>query len=176
MSELGLAQCFHAKTKIDIQLAYENMSKMEEIKWNNSRFNMPKLRYYNLYKAYFETEDYVQENISKRLRSVMAQFRAGILPLEIETGRYTGKPLDERLCKFCDQSVVEDEYHFLCCCELYKDERNILYRDVSQIYEDFNDMDIFDKFIFLSSNVQKQVAAFINIALQKRSKCKYIDS
>ena len=43
------------------------------------------------------------------------RFRSCDIPLAVETGRQT-KPkstLAERLCKFCDRAVVEDETHFL---------------------------------------------------------------
>ena len=47
----------------------------------------------------------------------------GILPLNNETGRYIRKPLNERLCLLCDQNLINDEYHFLCSCPVYKAER-----------------------------------------------------
>ena len=112
METLGYTSAFASKSTIDMQSAFNKSLILEQSKWNIARFEMPKLRYYNLYKSYFETEEYVYINISKRLRSVLAQFRAGILPLEVELGRYSGKPLKERLCSFCTLQKVEDEYHF----------------------------------------------------------------
>ena len=44
--------------------------------------------------------------------------------LEIETGRYNGTDRMHRLCKLCNQNVVESEYHFLLCCTKYTDIRN----------------------------------------------------
>lgn len=48
-----------------------------------------------------ETENYLEMHISKSLRSMIAQFRYGILPIRIKTGRYKREPLDKRICKFC---------------------------------------------------------------------------
>ncbi len=35
----------------------------------------------------------------------------------IETGRYKGIPLEERLCQICDDKCIEDEQHFIGSCK-----------------------------------------------------------
>ena len=50
-------------------------------------------------------------SMSKRERSLSAQFKFGILASEIEVGRYHNKPIAERKCPF--YAVVEDEKHFI---------------------------------------------------------------
>ncbi len=47
------------------------------------------------------------------------QFSSGTMPLRIETGRWQGKPLAERLCLICNRGIVEDAFHFLCECQTY---------------------------------------------------------
>ena len=42
----------------------------------------------------------------------------------IETGRFNGIDSSNRLCKLCNQHVVETEYHFLLCCTKYTEVRN----------------------------------------------------
>ncbi len=37
----------------------------------------------------------------------------GILPLEIETGRWQNKPVEERICKVCESGKVENEFYFI---------------------------------------------------------------
>ena len=49
------------------------------------------------------------------------------MPLRIETGRYIGQPLDERLCKFCS---IENESHFLLECQHYNDIRSKIFGDI----------------------------------------------
>ncbi len=49
----------------------------------------------------------------------MAQIRSQILPLSIETGRYTYIPKDFRLCIFCQENCVENEEHFLFHCSFH---------------------------------------------------------
>lgn len=48
-----------------------------------------------------EAENYLEMHISKSLRSIIAQFRYGILPIRIKMGRYKREPLDKRICNFC---------------------------------------------------------------------------
>ena len=58
-------------------------------------------------------------NLSRSLRSYIAQIRCGVLPLHIETGRYRNLKVEERLCKVCDSQSVENELHFIFDCEAY---------------------------------------------------------
>ena len=41
----------------------------------------------------------------------------------IEEGRYRGVERNERVCPFCTMNVVEDEYHFLLVCPMYRELR-----------------------------------------------------
>ena len=69
------------------------------------------------------TESYVSMNLSSIERSYLAQLRLGILPIEIETGRYKSVFIDNRKCKLCNLNLVEDEKHILFTCTLYNDIR-----------------------------------------------------
>ncbi len=44
----------------------------------------------------------------------MAQFKICILSLDIETGRFRDKRLNERVCLLCNYGEVENELHFVC--------------------------------------------------------------
>ena len=59
------------------------------------------LRSYNTLKTTFEAETYVRANLPRAQRRALAQFRAGVAPLALETGRYQGLPLRERICFHC---------------------------------------------------------------------------
>ena len=112
-------------------------------------------------------------NVSKYQRSIFAQFRCGILPLEIETGRFKDIMLNERICKLCESGCVEDEIHFLCECPNYSKERSVMY---SKIYENdvvFDEMDSLDKFVYLMSNNERAVISFLSIAAERRRKSLY---
>ena len=38
------------------------------------------------------------------------QFRSGILPLRIETGRWKNESIEGRVCLVCEENIVKDEY------------------------------------------------------------------
>lgn len=59
-----------------------------------------KLRTYRLFKHVYGVDKYVNI-MSKRQRRAIAKFRFGTAPLSIETGRCTGEPEENRLCRFC---------------------------------------------------------------------------
>ena len=107
-------------------------------------------------------------NISKFQRSLFAQFRFGILPLEIETGRFRDVPLAERICKVCNSGAVEDEIHFLCDCSTYTEERTIMLSKVCNNSTIFADMDSLDKFVYLMANHERAVISFLSKAVEKR--------
>jgi len=77
----------------------------------------PKLRSYIKLKADCgETEGYVQRTRVKVHRSLLANLKGGVAPLQIEIGRYVCLPVEERSCKTCNSGMVEDEEHFCVGC------------------------------------------------------------
>ena len=76
------------------------------------------------FKHSFKTETYLTMNLNHNERSVMAQFRYGVLALRIETGRFVGEQVGDRLCRFCDLNLIEDEKHFLLVCPSYANLRD----------------------------------------------------
>ena len=174
LNDISQPHVFENLEICDLEQAYDSLLNYENNKWNASRYNNPKLRYYNMYKYSLETENYLFFNIPRYHRSLFAQFRAGILPLNIETGRYRNVSLPDRLCTLCDDSEVEDEIHFLCVCKFYSEYRSDMYNAVTRYYADFNHLDQFDKCVYLIANEQKCVISFIVKALLKRKRVMYI--
>lgn len=104
--------------------------------WTADMNAMPKLRTYKLLKTTFGVEDYVRCPMHKSLRSAIARIRMGVFPLRIETGRWRGLPLEERLCTNCDMNEVENEKHFLCVCPRHTNLRQGLIRNINEIHDD----------------------------------------
>ena len=77
---------FRAKSVVDIDYYNDILDLLDVNLWNDSVLEVPKIRRYVLYKEVYHTGEYVKQLLSKRLRSLFAQFRCGILPLRIETG------------------------------------------------------------------------------------------
>ncbi len=73
--------------------------------------------------------------LSCLLGMILAQFRSGILPLKIETGRRKNENIEDRVWLVCEENIVEDEYHFLCVyiCKhgkRYDEVRQVLYNKI----------------------------------------------
>ena len=86
--------------------------------------DMPKLR---TFQEIYDEHDHmgiVYANLSRRQRSLVVEFKVGMLPLGIEVGRFTDTPIENRLCCICEDALLEDEYHFFLYCEGLKDIRS----------------------------------------------------
>ena len=57
----------------------------------------PKLQTYVQIKHNYDTELYVETNLPRNQRSLIAQSRMGILPLAFEVGRFKNIPEEHRL-------------------------------------------------------------------------------
>ena len=77
----------------DLELMKQQLHDIYQATWNMERYPKPKLRYHNMFKPDLGQEEYLTFNISKHQRSLFAQFRGGILPLQVEIGRYRNLPL-----------------------------------------------------------------------------------
>ncbi len=104
--------CFNEMCPVDINMFRNLMILRSEKTWRDTIGFKPKLRTYCTFKTEFVLENYLQGYMPRHERSLLVQFRSGTMPLRIETGRWQGKPLQERLCLVCNTGIVEDEFHF----------------------------------------------------------------
>ena len=140
--------------------------------WNDSR-NMEhgnKLRLYRLFKERMTPDAYTQQGMSRNLRQLLAKFRSGTLPIAIETGRYQGIQLEDRICKFCATNKIEDEIHVLVECDLYKDLRFNIDKHMHTLNKDFMSLPSLVKFLnIMSSNTaQYLLAKYLYFMLKRR--------
>ena len=93
--------------------------------WRTDVENNQKLTLYKHFKCNFEYERYMYMIQHKKYRNALAQLRLASHGLHIETGRYGRNRLErnERLCHLCSDGDIEDEYHFVFICSIYKDLR-----------------------------------------------------
>jgi hypothetical protein len=117
---------FTARESCNIKVIGDKIKENYRNDWTQKITEKPKLRLYKTFKQELKTENYVSSNISRSERSFFAQLRFGILPIHIETGRFTRKPLEERTCNICNNGEVEDEEHFLLNCDKYQHLRDNL--------------------------------------------------
>ena len=168
--EIECHDSYHSVTPCNMNYASEALHMIDETDWDINRYKSDKLRYYNLYKCSKDPEEYVNFNMKKYHRSIFAQFRCGILPLQIEVGRFRGLDLCDRVCPICN-SAVEDEIHFLCQCPYYSDLRDTLFIKAERESNGFINCDVIDQFVFLMSNMQRDVIKFLASAIQRRISC-----
>ena len=114
-----MSDVFNNTLMCNMKSVRKQMTILNNRQWSVDVNNKPKLRTYILFKSDLNLEDYVKYHMHKRHRSLFAQFRVGILPFYIETGRYDNTPLATRICKLCDYDTLEDEFHFLMQCSRY---------------------------------------------------------
>ena len=96
-------------------------------------------------------ESYLQNNFPRYKRSLLAQFRTGVLPLRIETGRFhlTKDPvtklyrklnIEERTCLICNSNAIEDE---------------VLYNNVKSEIQHFDNLPDAEKFTVILLHFEK---------------------
>ena len=111
----------------DIDSIKAKCADLMNIEWRQQVESKPKLRTYVTFKHVFGLEPYLKYNISRYNISSMAQFRTGILPLQIEFGSFNNiRPWairklspQERICTICDSGFIDDEKHFVFNWNMY---------------------------------------------------------
>ena len=81
-----------------------------------------------MFKKEFGVEKYLLMDMPRFFIKALAKFRISSHDLEIEKGRHHKKDREERICTFCKNdniNVIEDEYHVIFDCILYKDIREL---------------------------------------------------
>ena len=121
---------------------------------------------YIVFKTEPTTEVYVKSYMNRYQRSTFAKFRCGILPLQIELGRFRGQKVEERICPVC-KTTVETEIHFLLECPFY--DRDTFFQELS-INQNLNSV---DKLKLCMSEFQKPTSKFICDLWRQRQRLIY---
>ena len=169
---INMQNHFISKTPVNTKHVKELFMAKTENDWKLELESKPKLRVYKTFKNKYETENYLNTYISKSKRSLLVQFRTGVLPLRIETGRFhlikdtsSNKlrklNVDERTCLLCKSNEVEDEIHFLCHCVAYENLRSNLFKSVVQNIPQFHSLSDNEKFVIIVNSYEKQLVDFI---------------
>lgn len=159
---IDLQELVFTKSNCDISAAKDILLTLMSNEWLKKANLKPKLRHYVTFKKDFSTAHYLNSYIPKYRRALFTQLRLGVLPLEIETGRYHSIPLDDRICKLCNNGV-EDPIHFICLCPTYNTYRNVLFQCCNELNENFDNLDNNEKFIYImnSEKLTKLITMYI---------------
>lgn len=167
--KLDLCSCFDFIRICDINEVKSKLFKYYEDEWKLKTRSLPKFRTYVTFKQNAQLEPYITMNITKQERSLMAQFRCGILPLRVETGRYRNEPLHERYCVLCKSNSIEDEKHFIFQCKFYENNRISFFHNLNL---DKNLDETVNLNIILEKN-QRQTAKYLNLIYSVRQSYLY---
>lgn len=163
MESLNIENTYTNFTPCNLHNAEEKLRTNLETEWHNDIQSVPKLRTYILFKSSYTVEKYLTLDLPKPIRSKLAMFRCGVLPLRIETGRYRGEPVEDRICNLCDLNEIETEKHFLLHCPFFNNQRSHLFYkigyDLTVSQNITNDSTLF---VDLICNFPRQTAYFIN--------------
>ena len=140
-AEINMINSYEQMEPVCLNTAWALLHERFCERWKNEVHSKPKLRTYKLFKDVYSVEPYVLTFMNRKQRSFLAQLRCGILPLEIETGRWSGIAVENRICKLCNVGETEDELHFLFRCAHYIEERQAFYSDVAPDIPDFVNSD-----------------------------------
>ena len=66
---------------------------------------------------------YLQKRLCTSFKSLLYKYRTSAHKLNIESGRFLNIPRNERKCQVCNLQDIEDEYHFILICPVYRDLR-----------------------------------------------------
>ncbi len=136
--------------------------------WKTNVTKVPTIRTYIRYKDEYLTETYAYKVYYRGHRSIMAQFKSGILPLSIEIGRYTYIPQGLRLFIFCQENCVENEEHFLFHCSFYSQMRYKLVQKAINFHNHFLHLETDEQFrILMDDNLVKDTADILYSAYCK---------
>jgi hypothetical protein len=114
------------------KLVRERIHAREQIAWRTQCLLRPKLRTYSKLKRELKIEPFLQLHHRGGVPELV-KIRGGTNRLRIEQGRYEKEVAEDRLCLYCDNKQVEDEYHFMLDCNTYEDLRVELWKKCEEI-------------------------------------------
>ncbi len=114
----------------------------------------------------------LQKKMSRKRRSYLVQFRSGIMPLQIEVGRWAKKNVEEIVCLVCHEGLVEDEQHFIFHCNYHNSKRCDYFAHMTTSVPNFMDlMENENLHIFMfKENVQEFSKYMCNIYEMRQEK------
>jgi hypothetical protein len=135
-------------------------------RWSEECSNNSKLGCYTSFKSVFEFEKYLDIIDVKKYRFFISAFRTSSHSLMIEKGRHIGLDRESRTCFQCI-SCIEDEYHFILVCPIYRTLREVY---ISKKYYENPTINKFN-ILMASKNEQtmKNLALFIYHGFMLRS-------
>ena len=96
-----------------------------EQEWRGHLEESRRLEFYNNFKVDLSLEPYLQLQLCRKIICTLTRFRAGVAGILAHSKRYSARSDDEMICPVC-KIEIENEIHFMFCCNVYDDLRNDL--------------------------------------------------
>ena len=113
--------------KIFAKYVTDNLIQQYENRSSHQIILKPKLDLYRHYKNTPSQESYCKVSLKRGQRSVLVKIRLGVFPINLELGRYSRIPREERWCVICTRQEIENEFHVFFQCPNYDSQREILF-------------------------------------------------
>ena len=159
---------FVNKHVCNINHVHERLRLRHSSRWLESMQSKPELRTYATFKKEYETETFIEINLTSQ-RSYMAQFRCGILPLRMETGRFVGEEIEDCVCNLRNKNKIVDGLHFVLSCPLYDNLRDSLLSNIDPFLF-INNMDLINHLI---KSKPRKMSKYIESAMKLRRSVLY---
>ena len=171
--KMDMISVYNEKQVCDLQLCKRKLENEDKQLLLQSISKKPKLRLFKQIMCEEGVENYVKLNLTSGERSMIAQIRMGILPIRIETGRFTNMKIKDRICQFCNTGAIEDELHFMFHCSLYDVTRRKLFHTIKNDGVEFSALSDLDKYKMLNTKYARQFAKYIVNIFQERRNSEY---
>ena len=118
-------QAVAKKTKDLVRSKFERfwLDKIQHVKLGPDGQDHNKLRLYKKFKGSFKEEPYLSLVLNRNQRCKLSRMRISTHHLQIEKGRWTGEPVEARLCKYCifsgSNPSIDNEVHFALKCPTF---------------------------------------------------------
>ena len=119
---------FATKARHNINEQYKNT-------WKTKLMNedLPRLQVYKIINSDFSVAKHLE--LPFPLRKIISKVRCSNHCLEIEKGRHSNTPREERICIICQNGSIENEVHFLLDCRTYQPLRDLFKIDFDSIFD-----------------------------------------
>ena len=90
---------------------------------------------------------------------MLTKMRGGTAHFQVETGRWQGVAREDRVCRECDDGVIEDVHHWMLSCPVWSNQRQPIIARARKLNNELND---------LSTDVQVAVILDLKLAVITR--------
>ena len=169
-----MSDCKDIKQKCDLDIAKVRLQRLNRNIWWLEANDKQKLRTFTDIHDINDHQVLVKLNLSRKHQSLISKFKASVLPLGLELGRFKNTPLEYRSCCICEEGLLETEMHTMLQCEALEDVREKYILEINDIVSliDIPGLDILR--IMMSRDILKITGRFLEEMLAKRTELMYL--